>query len=73
YVHGTPLNYDETINTEYFMSQKELFLGTFTGTRKCVRTTEDHAKFIFDWILDGKINNDENNQKIEDNILFVII
>ncbi|MGL5049491.1 MAG: SH3 domain-containing protein, partial [Fusobacteriaceae bacterium] len=53
YVHGTPLNYDETINTEYFMSQKELFLGTFTGTRKCVRTTEDHAKFIFDWILDG--------------------
>ncbi|MGL5124191.1 MAG: L,D-transpeptidase family protein [Fusobacteriaceae bacterium] len=73
YIHGTPLNYDEEINKEYFLEQKEMTLGTLTGTRKCVRTSEPHAKFLFDWGLNGKPNQNKNDQHIEDNILVVSI
>ena len=73
YVHGTPVAIEEEINRAYFISQKEQTLGTYTGTRKCVRTTESHAEFVFDWILDGKINQKSNEQTIGDNVLFVII
>ncbi|MGL6063920.1 MAG: SH3 domain-containing protein [Fusobacteriaceae bacterium] len=73
YIHGTPLNYEEQINKEYFLEQKEMTLGTLTGTRKCVRTSEPHAKFIFDWSLNGKPNQNKNDQYIEDNVLVVSI
>lgn len=73
YVHGTPINVEEEINREYFMAQKEMTLGTFTGTRKCVRTTEEHANFVFNWVLNGKVNSKTNEQTIQDNVLFVIL
>ncbi|MGL4688126.1 MAG: L,D-transpeptidase family protein, partial [Fusobacteriaceae bacterium] len=53
--------------------QKEMTLGTLTGTRKCVRTSEPHAKFLFDWSLNGKPNQNKNDQYIEDNVLVVSI
>lgn len=71
YLHGTPINYDEEINKEFFMKQKEKTLGTFTGTRKCVRTTEEHANFLFNWIID-KPNNKSNEQRPTENVMFVI-
>lgn len=71
YLHGTPINYDEEINKEFFMKQKERTLGTFTGTRKCIRTTEEHAKFLFDWIV-KKPNNKYNEQKPSENVMFII-
>lgn len=71
YLHGTPINYDEEINKEFFMKQKERTLGTFTGTRKCIRTTEEHAKFLFDWIVE-KPNKKYNEQKPDENVMFVI-
>ncbi len=71
YLHGTPINYDEEINKEFFMKQKEKTLGTFTGTRKCIRTTEEHAKFLFDWVVE-KPNNKKNEQRPDENIMFVI-
>lgn len=73
YVHGTPVNYEELINKEYFLSMKESNLGTLSGTRKCVRTSEDHARFIFDWISNGQYNKNVNDQHIKDNVLFVIL
>lgn len=71
YLHGTPINYDEEINKEFFMKQKEITLGTFTGTRKCIRTTEEHAKFLFDWIVKAP-NRKQNEQRPDDNVMFVI-
>lgn len=71
YLHGTPINYDEDINKEFFMKQKERTLGTFTGTRKCIRTTEEHAKFLFDWIV-SKPNNKRNEQRPDENVMFII-
>ncbi|MGL5542078.1 MAG: SH3 domain-containing protein [Fusobacteriaceae bacterium] len=73
YLHGTPVNYEELINKEYFMSQKEENLGTLSGTRKCVRTSEDHARFIFDWITNNQYNRNSNDQHIRDNVLFLIL
>lgn len=73
YIHGTPLNYEENINKEYFLAQKEMTLGTLTGTRKCVRTSEPHAKFLFNWILNEKPNKNKNDQYIEENILVIAI
>ena len=71
YLHGTPINYDEEINKEFFMKQKETTLGTFTGTRKCIRTTEEHAKFLFDWMVKSP-NKKRNEQKPDDSVMFVI-
>ncbi len=71
YLHGTPINYDEEINKEFFMKQKERTLGTFTGTRKCIRTTEEHAKFLFDWTVE-KPNRKYNEQRPSENVMFVI-
>ncbi|RGM97794.1 L,D-transpeptidase family protein [Fusobacterium mortiferum] len=71
YLHGTPINYDEEINKEFFMKQKERTLGTFTGTRKCIRTTEEQAKFLFDWIV-SKPNKKYNEQRPDKNVMFVI-
>ena len=71
YLHGTPINYDEEINKEFFMKQKETTLGTFTGTRKCIRTTEEHAKFLFDWMIKTP-NKKQNEQRAQDNVMFVI-
>lgn len=71
YLHGTPINYDEEINKEFFMKQKEKTLGTFTGTRKCIRTTEEHAKFLFDWVVE-KPNKKQNEQRPSENVMFVI-
>lgn len=71
YLHGTPINYDEDANREFFMRQKEKTLGTFTGTRKCVRTTEPHAKYLFDWMVKNP-NKNRNEQVPNENIMFVI-
>lgn len=71
YLHGTPINYSEEINKEFFMKQKEKTLGTFTGTRKCIRTTEEHAKFLFDWAMKNP-NRKYNEQRLTENVMFVI-
>lgn len=71
YLHGTPLNYDEDANREFFMRQKEKTLGTFTGTRKCVRTTESHAKYLFEWMVKSP-NKSRNEQVPNENVMFVI-
>lgn len=71
YLHGTPINYDEDINREFFMKQKEQTLGTFTGTRKCIRTTINHAKFLFDLAMPNP-NHKANIQRIDTNIIFII-
>lgn len=53
------------------MRQKEKTLGTFTGTRKCVRTTEPHAKYLFEWMVKNP-NKSRNEQVPNENIMFVI-
>ncbi|MBQ3436955.1 MAG: L,D-transpeptidase family protein [Fusobacterium sp.] len=65
YIHGTPVNEQEEVNREFFIRQKEFTLGTTTGTRKCVRTTEGHAKFLFDWLVRNP-NKNNNSQHITD-------
>lgn len=73
YLHGTPVNYEELINKEYFINQKEATLGTLSGTRKCIRTSEDHARFVFEWVTNGNYNSNVNDQYLKDNILFVVL
>lgn len=71
YVHGTPINEEEEVNREFFMKQKEFTLGTYSGTRKCIRTTEPHAKFIFDWVV-RKPNKNANIQNISENLVVIV-
>ncbi len=70
YVHGTPINVQEEINREFFMERKEFTLGTTPGTRKCVRTSEEHAKFLFDWAVKNPIKT-QNIQRPSEKIYFV--
>lgn len=69
YIHATPFNYDDYEQTT--RNWKEGSLGTYPGTRKCVRNTEDHAKFLFDWILGDKISN-TNYQSVYENISVIV-
>ena len=71
YLHGTPINVQEEINKEFFLRQKEYTLGTTTGTRKCVRTSEGHAKFLFDWLVNSP-NKDSNNQRLSEDAYFIV-
>lgn len=72
YLHGTPVDHVEVPNKEFFLNQKEEGLGTFKGTRKCIRNTEEHAKFLFDWILGDKRNINSNDQIPKENVMFII-
>lgn len=73
YLHSTPLDKSELGNREYFLAQKETSLGTYPGTRKCVRTTEEHAKFIRQWVMGDHYNPRLGEQVIKDNVLFVVL
>lgn len=73
YVHSTPLDNSERENLAYFSALKEATLGTYPGTRKCIRTTEDHAKFIREWVLGDSFNPNLSEQAIKDNVLFVVM
>ncbi|MGO3801623.1 MAG: L,D-transpeptidase family protein [Fusobacterium sp.] len=73
YLHGTPLEYVENKNKDFFLDEKERGLGTYKGTRKCIRNTEEHAKFLFDWVLEGqKRNINSNYQRPKENVMFII-
>lgn len=73
YLHGTPLEHVEDGNKDFFLNEKEDGLGTYKGTRKCIRNTEEHAKFLFDWILEGqKRNTNSNFQYPKENVMFII-
>ncbi|MEG0582982.1 MAG: L,D-transpeptidase, partial [Cetobacterium sp.] len=71
YLHGTPINFEEEINREFFMKQKEGTLGTVPGTRKCIRNVEEHSKFLFDWMLAGKSDGKSNEQRPAENVMFI--
>ncbi|WP_300328195.1 L,D-transpeptidase family protein [Fusobacterium sp.] len=74
YLHGTPIEHDEESNEDFFLNQKETGLGTFKGTRKCIRNTVSHSKFLFDWIMgDTKRNENSNYQAPSENIIFIVI
>lgn len=73
YVHSTPLDNSERENLAYFSALKEATLGTYPGTRKCIRTTEEHAKFIREWVLGESFNPNLSEQSIRDNVLFVVM
>lgn len=73
YLHGTPIEHDEKDNEDFFLLQKENGLGTFKGTRKCIRNTVSHSKFLFDWIMgDSKRNLNSNYQSPGENVVFII-
>ncbi len=72
YLHGTPVDYPEEPNKEFFLAQKETGLGTFKGTRKCIRNTVSHAKFLFEWILEDNGNIASNEQRPKENVMFII-
>ena len=70
YIHATPFNYDD--DEKATRGWKEGTLGTYAGTRKCVRNKEDHAKFLFNWVLNGKISR-ENYQSVYENIAVIVM
>ena len=73
YLHGTPIEHTENANREFFLHLKETGLGTFKGTRKCIRNTESHAKFLFEWVLGNNKNIKSNYQNLNENVVFIII
>lgn len=72
YLHGTPIDHVEVDNEDFFLKQKEDGLGTFKGTRKCIRNTVEHAEFLFNWLLENNRNENSNYQKLKENVMFII-
>ena len=72
YMHGTPVAASEESKREFVMKQQEKLLGIFTGTRKCVRTAETHARFMFDWMAGSKINKNQNEHSPYETVVFIV-
>ncbi|MGL5579690.1 MAG: L,D-transpeptidase family protein [Cetobacterium sp.] len=72
YIHGTPIDFEENINRDFFLEQKDGTLGTLEGTRKCIRNSEAHIKFLFDWITNGKVNRKSNDQRPDENVMVIV-
>lgn len=71
YLHGTPVAFPEESRREYVMKQRNQLLGLYTGTRKCIRTTEAHARFMFEWMCSNPVKN-RNEQVPSENIMFIV-
>lgn len=71
YLHGTPIEYKENINRDFFLKEKDGTLGTIEGTRKCIRNMEPHIKFLFDWVTNGKVNRNSNVQNVAENVMVI--
>ncbi|WP_297598524.1 SH3 domain-containing protein [uncultured Cetobacterium sp.] len=72
YIHGTPINFEENINRDFFLREKDGTLGTIEGTRKCIRNMESHIKFLFDWVTNGKVNRKSNFQSPNENVMVIV-
>ncbi|GLI55889.1 hypothetical protein PM10SUCC1_14030 [Propionigenium maris DSM 9537] len=72
YIHGTPFNLTEEEELEKYRRIKESLLGSYPGTRKCVRNTLEHAEFLFDWVV-GEERREGNFQGIEENVVVIVI
>ncbi|MGL4904336.1 MAG: L,D-transpeptidase family protein [Cetobacterium sp.] len=72
YIHGTPINYEENINRDFFLREKDGTLGTVEGTRKCIRNMESHIKFLFNWVTNGKVNKKSNEQRPDENVMVIV-
>lgn len=72
YIHGTPIEFKEDINRDFFLQEKDGTLGTVEGTRKCIRNMESHIQFLFHWATNGKINRNSNAQSPAENIMVIV-
>jgi hypothetical protein len=72
YIHGTPINFEENINRDFFLTEKDGSLGTVEGTRKCIRNMESHIKFLFNWVTNGKVNRKSNEQRPDENVMVIV-
>ncbi|MGL4946435.1 MAG: L,D-transpeptidase family protein [Cetobacterium sp.] len=72
YIHGTPINFEENINRDFFLREKDGTLGTVEGTRKCIRNMESHIKFLFNWVTNGKVNTKSNEQRPDENVMVIV-
>ncbi len=73
YLHGTPISLAEVNDINYYAKFREGFLGTFNGTRKCVRTTREHARFVYAWVLGKDLEKPlPSYEIIKDNVLFIV-
>lgn len=73
YLHGTPISLAEANDINYYAKFREGFLGTFNGTRKCVRTTREHARFVYAWALGKEVQKPlPSYEVIKDNVLFIV-
>ncbi|MGL4425187.1 MAG: L,D-transpeptidase family protein [Cetobacterium sp.] len=72
YIHGTPINFEENINRDFFLREKDGTLGTVEGTRKCIRNMESHIKFLFNWVTNGKVNKKSNEQRPDENVMVIV-
>ncbi|WP_297406010.1 L,D-transpeptidase family protein [uncultured Cetobacterium sp.] len=72
YIHGTPINYEEDINRDFFLKEKDGTLGTVEGTRKCIRNMESHIKFLFNWVTNGKVNKRSNSQRPDEDVVVIV-
>lgn len=72
YIHGTPFNLTEEEELEKYRRIKESTLGSYPGTRKCVRNTLEHAEFLFDWVV-GDERREGNFQGVEENVAVIVM
>lgn len=72
YIHGTPIEFKEDINRDFFLQEKDGTLGTVEGTRKCIRNKESHIQFLFNWATNGKVNRESNGQSPAENVMVIV-
>jgi len=72
YIHGTPFNLEEEEELEKHRKLKESTLGSYPGTRKCVRNDIIHARFLFEWVV-GDIEGSKNHQKVKENVVVIVM
>jgi len=72
YIHGTPFNLEEEEELERHRKLKESTLGSYPGTRKCVRNDIIHARFLFEWVV-GDVEGSKNHQKVEENVVVIVM
>jgi len=73
YIHGIPFNDSERHNYSKLLKSRELRLGTYAYTHKCIRSPEKHAKFLWEFIGWRSQDRGKWNRKPKELVSVIII
>lgn len=72
YIHGTPFDLEEEEEFDRYKRLKESTLGSYPGTRKCVRNDLEHAEFLFHWVVGYDLKLGNNQTPLENTVVIVM-